>query len=211
MALKFPSQSFRVGTVKDSVYSISSTVEYIQDSGKAIVQDLGPSSDGKSYYEWRIIPKNGMEPFAIYDYKFGVDPGDEDNFEEDFEFSIGGASKAAADSAEAFGFNVVSEGNINEADKDEADEDKDVESHTLDLLKDLKSSLKKDEYEYYDEYEKSVMRDLKSNDNSRINQYKTMDFEEMKEDYNNYIMDRTDIDIDESLVHQWKFRAGIIK
>jgi hypothetical protein len=107
MALKFPDRSHRVGTIKDSVYSISSTAEYVKDSGKAIVQDLGPSSDGKSNYEWRIIPKNGMEPFAIYDYRFGLDPGDEDNFEEEFEFSIGGQNPQAVESAKAFGFSVV--------------------------------------------------------------------------------------------------------
>jgi hypothetical protein len=107
MALKFPDRSHRVGTIKDSIYSISSTAEYIKDSGKAIVQDLGPSSDGKSNYEWRIIPKNGMEPFAIYDYRFGLDPGDEDNFQEEFEFSIGGQNPQAVESAKAFGFSVV--------------------------------------------------------------------------------------------------------
>jgi hypothetical protein len=107
MALKFPDRSHRVGTLKDSVYSISSTAEYIKDSGKATVQDLGPSSDGKSNYQWRIIPKNGMEPFAIYDYKFGLDPGDEDNFQEEFEFSIGGQNPQAVESAKAFGFSVV--------------------------------------------------------------------------------------------------------
>jgi hypothetical protein len=107
MVLKFPNRSHRVGTIKDSIYSISSTVEYIKDSGKAIVQDLGPSSDGKSNYEWRIIPKNGMEPFAIYDYKFELDPGDEDNFQEEFEFSIGGQNPQAVESAKAFGFSVV--------------------------------------------------------------------------------------------------------
>ena len=48
MALKFPNQSHRVGTIKDSVYSISSIAEYIKDSGKATVQSFGPSSDGKS-------------------------------------------------------------------------------------------------------------------------------------------------------------------
>ena len=109
MALKFPSRSFRVGTIKDSIYSISSMAEYIQDSGKAIVQDLGPSPDGKSYYEWRIFPKNGMPPFAIYDYKLGLNPGDEDNFEEEFEFSVGGTSEEALESAKKLGFNVVSD------------------------------------------------------------------------------------------------------
>jgi len=107
MALKFPNQSHRVGTIKDSVYSISSIAEYIKDSGKATVQSFGPSSDGKSNYEWRIIPKNGMEPFAVYDYKFGLDPGDEDNFQEEFEFSIGGQNPQAVESAKAFGFSVV--------------------------------------------------------------------------------------------------------
>ena len=208
MALKFPSRSFRVGTVKDSVYSISSTVEYIQDSGKAIVQDLGPSPDGKSYYEWRIIPKNGMEPFAIYDYKFGVDPGDQDNYEEDFEFSIGGASKEAADSAEAFGFNVVSEGNINEADED--DEPKDIKGHVMMLLDKLESTLKQGEEEYFIEYQKSVMRDIKAG-GTRLGQYEEFDIDQMKVDFDDYIMNKMDIDIDESFIRQMKYKAGIIK
>lgn len=109
MALKFPINTFRVGTIEDSIYGITNTIESIQNSDEAIVQDLGSSPDGKSYYEWRIFPKNGMPPFAIYDYKLGLDPGDEDNFEEEFGFSVGGTSKAALESAKKLGFNVVSD------------------------------------------------------------------------------------------------------
>jgi hypothetical protein len=109
MALKFPINTFRVGTIEDSIYGITNTIESIQNSDEAIVQDLGSSPDGKSYYEWRIFPKNEMPPFAIYDYKLGLDPGDEDNFEEEFGFSVGGTSKAALESAKKLGFNVVSD------------------------------------------------------------------------------------------------------
>ena len=206
MALKFPSRSFRVGTIKDSIYSISSMAEYIQDSGKAIVQDLGPSPDGKSYYEWRIIPKNGMEPFAIYDYKFGVDPGDEDNFEEEFEFSIGGASKAAADSAKAFGFNVVSEGEINEVDN--MGEVKDIKGHVMMLLDKLGSKLGAGEKDNFTTYQASVMRDIQAG-GTRLGQYEEFDIEDMTEDYKNYIADK--MDLDEMFVRQMQYKAGIIK
>ena len=40
------------------------------------------------------------------------------------------------------------------------------------------------------------------------NQYKEEDFD-WKEDYDNYIMDKTDLD--EIFVRQMKYRAGIIK
>ena len=109
MALEFPKTSFRVGTIKDSFYSILSTIEYLEQNGRIEYQELGASPDGKVTNEFRIFPTNGMAPFAIYDYKFGFDPSDEDNFEEEFEFSIGGASSEAEKSAKKLGFEVVSE------------------------------------------------------------------------------------------------------
>ena len=74
MDLKFPTPSFRVGTIRDSIYSIVSTIEYLEQDGRIQYKELGSSPDGKVTNEFHIFPTNGMAPFAIYDYKFGFDP-----------------------------------------------------------------------------------------------------------------------------------------
>ena len=214
MALQFPPRSFRVGTIKDSFYSILSTIEYLEQAGRIHYQELGASPDGKVTNEFRIFPTNGMEPFAIYDYKLGVDPSDEDNFEEEFEFSIGGASKDAEESARKLGFEVVSE-SMEEAyhvgdNKEVVTKEAQVNmlTHIMMSLDKLKKSLDPIEMSNYEAYETSVMRDVLSGDENRSNQYKEEDFD-WEEDYKNYIMDRTDLD--EAFVHQMKYKAGIIK
>ncbi len=81
-------------------------------------------------------------------------------------------------------------------------------THIMMSLEKLKKSLDPIEMSNYTAYEESVMRDILSGDDRRFNQYLETDFD-WEEDYKNYIMDRTDID--ESFVHQMKYRAGIIK
>jgi hypothetical protein len=214
MDLKFPRPSFRVGTIKDSIYSIMSTIEYLEQDGRIQYKELGPSPDGKVTNEFHIFPTNGMAPFAIYDYKFGFDPSDEDNYEEEFEFSIGGASKDAEESARKLGFEVVSK-SMEEAyhvgdDKEVITKEAQVNmlTHIMMSLEKLKKSLDPVEMSNYEAYEASVMRDVLSGDKNRSNQYKEEDFD-WKEDYDNYIMDKTDLD--EIFVRQMKYRAGIIK
>jgi hypothetical protein len=203
MALKFPSPSFRVGTIKDSVYSLSSAIEYIEDSGKAIVQDLGSSPDGKSYYEWRIIPKNGMAPFAIYDYKLGVDPGDEDNFEEEFEFSIGGDSQDAVNSAKVFGFNV-SPDQTTEA-YNIGDNKEVVTKESPEINEDLiaKAEMALKGKADLGDYLESLKNDIRLNGEEGYSDYTTD--QDWEEDYFNYTS------MNEVFTRQMRYKAGIIK
>lgn len=107
MALKFPSRTFRVGTIRDSIYGIQNHIDYLEQEGKIKYNSLGASPDGKTTNEYRIFPTDGSAPFTIYDYKLGLDPSDEDNYQEEFEFSIGGTGQESEDSAKELGFSVV--------------------------------------------------------------------------------------------------------
>jgi hypothetical protein len=98
----------------------------------------------------------------------------------------------------------------NTYDEEINEEVKDIKGHAMMLLDKLESTLKPGEEEYFIEYQKSVMRDIKAG-GPRLDQYEEFDLDNMKVDFDDYIMNKRDVDIDESLVHQWKFRAGIIK
>jgi len=76
---------------------------------------------------------------------------------------------------------------------------------SLDALEKSIDPIEKDNFETY---KSSVVRDILSGDEKRFNQYREEDFD-WKEDYENYIMDKTDLD--EIFVRQMKYRAGIIK
>ena len=93
----------RVGTINDSYYSIKNRIDMLEDEGAITVKTVGKSPDGKVTNEFHIFPA----PFTIYEYKFGLDPSDEDNFEEEYPFSVGGKNQNALKSAKALGFNVV--------------------------------------------------------------------------------------------------------
>jgi hypothetical protein len=109
MAFQFPSGTSKMGTIHDSIYSIINFLEYLQNSGKILkFKELGVSGDGKVTNEFHVYPKMGS-PFTIYDYKFGFDPSDEDHFEEEYDFSIGGYGPEAEATAKSLGFNVVNE------------------------------------------------------------------------------------------------------
>jgi hypothetical protein len=207
MDLKFPHPSFRVGTIKDSIYSIMSTIEYLEQDGRIRYKELGPSPDGKVTNEFHIFPTNGMAPFAIYDYKLGVDPSDEDNYEEEFEFSIGGASKDAEESARKLGFEVVSE-SMEEA-YHVGDDKEVVTKESSEINEDLIAKAEKilKGKANLDDYLKSLENDIRLNGEEGYADYTTD--EDWKEDYDNYIMDKTDLD--EIFVRQMKYRAGIIK
>jgi hypothetical protein len=118
----------RVGTIDDSYYSIKNRIDMLEDEGKIRVKTFGESPDGKVTNEFHIYPNDRMESFTIYDYKFGFDPSDEDNFMEEHPFSVGGKSQNALESAKVLGFNVVdnimeNQTNSHYVDNDEADED----------------------------------------------------------------------------------------
>ena len=213
MDLKFPTPSFRVGTIRDSIYSIVSTIEYLEQDGRIQYKELGSSPDGKVTNEFHIFPTNGMAPFAIYDYKFGFDPSDEDNYEEEYEFSIGGASKDAEESARKLGFEVVSK-SMEEAYHVGDDKEVVTKESTPELkrgvlnivLNQAISQLKDQPKDAIEAYKKSLDNDIRLNG---IEKYINYNVEDFQEDFENYLMDK--MDMNETYIRQMKYKAGIIK
>ena len=95
----------RHGTINISFRDLVDAMETIEKDGDFIVRELpGPSGDGKTNREFEVVfigasrgdNKQEEAGFTVYDYKFGLDPGDIDNYEEEYDFSIGGSNKEAA-------------------------------------------------------------------------------------------------------------------
>ena len=107
--------SSRGGTVNDSFYSIANIADEIdgQNIGKdtypIYVQRLGASEDGKTTEEISVRYGDGhRDYFTIYDYKFGLDPTDEDNYDNEYPFSLGvpTGNEDALEWAKKLGFNA---------------------------------------------------------------------------------------------------------
>jgi len=107
--------SSRGGTVNDSWYSIANRADEIDGENLGIdghpiyTQRLGASEDGKTNDEISVRYGDGhRDYFTIYDYKFGLDPTDEDNFMEEYPFSLGvpTGNKDALEWAKKLGFNA---------------------------------------------------------------------------------------------------------
>jgi hypothetical protein len=106
----------RGGTINDSFYNIANTADEIEGDNDGIdtypiqVKRLGSSADGKTNEE--IVVKFGpgdKDYFSIYDYKFGEDPTSEENYQEEYPFSLGvptGNKDTAKRYAMKLGFNV---------------------------------------------------------------------------------------------------------
>ena len=84
------------GAINDSFYNIANTADEIEgknegrDNYPIEVKRLGPSLDGKTNEEISIRYGEGHKDyFHIYDYKFGEDPTDEDNYQKEYPFSLG--------------------------------------------------------------------------------------------------------------------------
>ena len=132
----------RGGTVNDSFYSIANLADDIDGQNIGIdtypiqVQRLGPSEDGKTNEE--IVVRYGpghYDYFSIYDYKFGEDPTDEDNYDNDYPFSLGIPTKNTDGKqwAAKLGFNV--EG-MNEATKENIKEEEGFDEVNIEDLYD---------------------------------------------------------------------------
>jgi len=94
----------RHGTINISFRDLVDAMETIERQGDFVVREESfPSGDGKVNREFEVVyignaRKSGKEEggFRVYDYKFGFDPGDIDNYEEEYDFSIGGNNKKNA-------------------------------------------------------------------------------------------------------------------
>ena len=89
----------RIGTLNISFRDLVDRMEELEKSDEVIVREKsGPSGDGKVNREFEVVDRNSAVPggnkqergFTVYDYKFGFDPGDIDNYEEEYDFSVGG-------------------------------------------------------------------------------------------------------------------------
>ena len=95
----------RHGTINISYRDLQDAMDQVEDNGDFIVREKhGQSGDGKVNREFEVVfvgdvkGDNKQEElgFTVYDYKFGFDPGSEDNFDEVLPFSVGGSNKEAA-------------------------------------------------------------------------------------------------------------------
>ena len=89
----------RIGTLNISFRNLVDRMEELEKSDEVIVREKsGPSGDGKVNREFEVVARDSAVPggneqergFTVYDYKFGFDPGDIDNYEEEYDFSVGG-------------------------------------------------------------------------------------------------------------------------
>ena len=118
----------RIGTLKISYKDLVDKMDELEKSGKVIVREKGSSADGKVNREFEVVDRDSAVPggrkqergFTVYDYKFGFDPGSEDKFIEEYDFSVGGNDLQLAmdliDGVKAYNF----EENIKEDEFDEA-------------------------------------------------------------------------------------------
>ena len=120
----------RIGTLKISYKDLVDKMDELEKSGKVIVREKGSSADGKVNREFEVVDRDSAVPggrkqergFTVYDYKFGFDPGDQDNFTEEYDFSVGGNDLQLAmdliDGVKAFGIGDFP--NLKEDEFDEA-------------------------------------------------------------------------------------------
>ena len=95
----------RIGTLNISFKDLSDKMDDLDRSGDVLVRRLeGPSGDGKVNREFEVVALKDAIPggnkqeegFTVYDYKFGFDPGDEEHFDQEYDFSVGGTNLALA-------------------------------------------------------------------------------------------------------------------
>ena len=118
----------RIGTLKISYKDLVDKMDDLEQSGNVVVRERGSSADGKVNREFEVVGLSDAVPggnkqevgFTVYDYKFGFDPGDEEHFDQEYNFSVGGTNLALA---QDLGLDVKPynfEENINEDEFDEA-------------------------------------------------------------------------------------------
>ena len=95
----------RIGTLKISYKDLQDKMDELERSGKVIVREIpGPSGDLKVNREFEVVDRDSAvaggnkqeRGFTVYDYKFGFDPGSQEHFDEEYDFSIGGNNKKNA-------------------------------------------------------------------------------------------------------------------
>lgn len=164
-------QGGKIATLNISAKELIDKMEDVEAKGIDIDRYDGLSADGKTHLEFHVHPEGRDEPdasFSVYDYKFGLDPTDEDNFMTEYPFSVGGkggyALKMAQELVGAEAYRMEEEKKElpkSIADKEKAEIEKDAKKATgamkeanedYDLLK-----IKKEIRFHLDTYEKGII------------------------------------------------------
>jgi len=93
----------KIGVLNISAKELVNKMEDVESKGIDVDRYDGLSADGKTYLEFHVHPEGRDEPdasFSVYDYKFGLDPSDEDNFMTEYPFSVGGKGGTALRNAQ---------------------------------------------------------------------------------------------------------------
>tara|TARA_A100001035_G_scaffold194223_1_gene155326 strand:- start:58 stop:798 length:741 start_codon:yes stop_codon:yes gene_type:complete len=116
--------SSRRATLNISAFDLINTMDKVEQMGIPVDRYDGPTPDGKTYLEYTVYPEGKDEDkldqaFTVYDYKFGEDPTDEENYMKEYPFSVGARARVGIVNASNLGLEISGM-------REEVEEDKEV-------------------------------------------------------------------------------------
>ena len=103
--------SSRRATLNISAFDLINTMEKVEQMGIPVDRYDGPTPDGKTYLEYTVYPEGKDkdkldQAFTVYDYKFGEDPTDEENYQKEYPFSVGARARVGIINASNLGLEI---------------------------------------------------------------------------------------------------------
>ena len=212
--------SSRRATLNISAFDLINTMDKVEQMGIPVDRYDGPTPDGKTYIEYTVYPEGKEEEnldqaFTVYDYKFGEDPTDEENYMKEYPFSVGARARVGIINASNLGLEISGM-------REEVEEDKEImiskdqmdKLHKGDPVKvgDTKVLYKIKEQTM--DVMKILKRDrgaspemIKDFIKTHFNDIKGMDADEIKDEFDNFISVNYDF-LDEG-VEWFKKIAGV--
>ena len=116
--------SSRRATLNISAFDLINTMDKVEQMGIPVDRFDGPTPDGKTYIEYTVYPEGKEEEnldqaFTVYDYKFGEDPTDEENYMKEYPFSVGARARVGIINASNLGLEISGM-------REEVEEDKEI-------------------------------------------------------------------------------------
>jgi len=208
--------SSRRATLVISAFDLINTMDKVEQMGIPVERYDGPTPDGKTYIEYTVYPEGKEEEnldqaFTVYDYKFGEDPTDEENYQKEYPFSVGARARVGIINASNLGLNIQS---MNEENEIEIDKDQMARLHNTGALKLGKNKLIFKMKEQAMDVMKILKKDrgatpdmIKDFIKTHFNDIKGMDADEIKDEFDNFISVNYDT-LDEG-VEWFKKIAGV--
>tara|TARA_Y100001972_G_C7599509_1_gene300401 strand:- start:354 stop:1019 length:666 start_codon:yes stop_codon:yes gene_type:complete len=208
--------SSRRATLVISAFDLINTMDKVEQMGIPVERYDGPTPDGKTYIEYTVYPEgkdeeNLDQAFTVYDYKFGEDPTDEENYQKEYPFSVGARARVGIVNASNLGLNIQS---MNEENEIEIDKDQMAKLHNTGALKLGKNKLIFKMKEQAMDVMKILKKDrgatpdmIKDFIKTHFNDIKGMDADEIKDEFDNFVSVNYDT-LDEG-VEWFKKIAGV--